>query len=168
MATKNYTRKISPSSLDDKFTQIPYWAWKDYTFKGYLNGCEGGKFAALSYIKYSSIRDGVHGGSLQHVVIGMAEKLEKCGEDQELKDGVRGQMVGFFSIMDDLVHFATMYSRPSFELTYLQIVDGLKDAESGGPEKRFYDQIKLDKSNSARAAANARWSKHKYSKIAES
>lgn len=156
-------KKANPATDNyHSFTSIPSWAWRDFGAKGYGSGCDSGRAAAMAYLKYVSKRSDTYGGSLQHAVLDMAAQLCKAGEGTAEGDVIRGKIVGFFTLIDQYVDWAVKNSINNIEqITLDEILHYLGDAADGGTERRCAEYDWRRRSESARNAANARWSKRK-------
>ncbi len=74
-----------------------YSFWHIPKSGGYAGGCETGSALAVIYLKYLRAHGAVAGGSLQHIVLDMFDGVP--GDDEEISS-LRGQVVGFFSVLD--------------------------------------------------------------------
>jgi len=152
--------KYKPIETNFSFERLPSWAWLNYSAQGYFGGCESGKAAGYAYLKYLLVRKHGGGGNLQHVVFDMADKLSKTTDGSQEYYAVRGQIVGIFHLLDEILENAVKHGNVRISgITSDQIIAVLEDTERGGPEAMFELVEKKSRSESARKAANARWGK---------
>lgn len=163
--------KSIPQQQDGTDSAIPpidSWKFPDWAFNypvapGYGNGNASGAAANLALIKYlQHTKYEYSGGCLQHLVLQLADTLNKAQSEDE-RDTVRGKIVGIFSEMEQWLHLAaqTGSNEKSRNATPESIHQSLQDAAEGGPEKRWDLKIKAQASERARNAANARWEKRR-------
>lgn len=86
---------------------------------GYIGGCRTGEALAALFLQHLRKNGGDPGASLQHIVLDMLD-LERsdCPEDQAL----RGQVVGFFSVLEGWLAGATKHFGHNLELADPQIL----------------------------------------------
>ena len=87
---------------------------------GYGGGCKTGKAAAIAYLKYLTEARQSYGGPLQHIVIGMLAK-NRTGDSHSL----HGQIVGFFSTINDVLAKLHLSIDASHESLAKEIEEGL-------------------------------------------
>ena len=129
--------------------------------RGFLSGCEYGKALAEAFALHLQRRERHKGSSLQHFALSYADNLVAAGDDVAAWNWQRGQVIGFFSAVDALLERLIEQTGFRVTLTEQEILCRLKDAASGAPDKRYEAAIVREKSDQARDAANARWSKHR-------
>ena len=147
--------------------EFPGWAFNYPAAQGYGNGCASGKAANLAFVKYlQSPNYSYGGGTLQHLVLGLADALNNAQSEDE-RVTIRGKIVGIFSAMEQWVHCGAMNAstEKTRTATAENIHQSLQDASEGGPDKRWALKLKADASERARNAANARWAKHGATKL---
>lgn len=134
----------------------------------YIDGCRHGELVAAAYLQELKLKDRWMAGlGLQHMVFAHAERLK--GASAEERDGVRGQIVGFYSVLNYWLKSAVdsgMDGSSLKKMTPAHIHSGLDWAVDGGPAREYFAKVKADRSAQARDAAKARWAKHPSKKVA--
>lgn len=134
-------------------------AWSYRVAGNYMDDCRSGEAAAVAYMQYAKVRPHDNGGNLQHVAIYFAEALRDAQNKDEL-EAIRGKMVGFFSAIDRWVDFAAKNATSeSMKASFADIMEKLDDAASGGALRQWEEHMAKVRSDQARVAARARWSK---------
>lgn len=145
---------------------VPYqkdWAgfWALPTCRSYGDGCAAGHAAAVAYLKFLAHNGcpNQFGGLLQHLVLGLFARLSSATSEEE-RDGLHGQVVGFFTHIEGYAAEGASSGRwHLFGVTEDQICRDLQDAIDGGPDARYLERLAKARSEAARRAAQARWSK---------
>lgn len=109
MATKTIAKRGTKPEMKYRknasceFRRMPFMgksAWDVPATGGYQGGCQLGQYAAIAYLKMLKTQESVRGGFLQHIVLDMLAAAPRPDADHSF----RGQMVGFFSTLDESLH----------------------------------------------------------------
>lgn len=104
-------------------------------------------------------RRGVGGGWLQKLALALFERMEGASTAEE-RSGLSGQLVGFFATIEAYTaHAAERCAGSLLAISEESICRDLQDAIDGGPMARYELSLKQARSDAARKAAHARWSK---------
>lgn len=89
-----------------EFRRLPFSGknkWDVPDSGGYTGGCEFGRWAAIAYLKMLRSQESVGCGFLQYIVLDML-KRQTSAEPGDGDGGFRGQVVGFFTALDAILH----------------------------------------------------------------
>jgi len=121
---------------------------------GYSGGCMAGKAAAKIYVKFLRNHNRGYGGSsLQHIALDMLSGKRES-------DSLRGQAVGFFSIIDQIVVWASRQMEKLDDVTFESIAQeidkGLARTQADDDAEITAERSQIAREAWARRKAKAR------------
>lgn len=129
---------------------------------GYHGGTLAGEASARAYLKQLRCGAiGADGGMLQHIVLAMAGSLAACACEAE-RGSVRGQIVGFFSTLEERIQPLTRRLR---ELESMRWEDLQRDVQAGleFPDDHDDDVINAEWARRSRSEAARRgWQRRRH------
>ncbi|MCA8094416.1 hypothetical protein LGM65_26675 [Burkholderia anthina] len=154
-------KESSDASMLSNLRRNASVAWSYDVASNYMDGCRSGSAAAIAYMQFAKARPKLGGGTLQSAAIYFAEALRDARTKGEA-EAIRGKMVGFFSAIDAWLDFAVKRGTDdSMEMPFDAIVAMLDDAATGNTLRAWDESCAKVRSEQARAAAKARWSKQR-------
>lgn len=152
---------ISAPDVPYQMDSSGFWALPPCSHYG--DGNAAGEAAAAAYLRFLAEhgQQWNSGGRLQHFVLALFARLSSAASDEE-RTGLRGQIVGFFTHLECYTAAGAGANRISLlSVSEDQICRDLQDAIDGGPQRRYLERLAKERSEAARKAAQARWSKRK-------
>lgn len=126
----------------------------------FFDGVAHGEVIGELYLR--ALGSGKHGaGALGSYLIAL---IERGAGGVRLDDVRRGRIVGMCAALDPWLQYAVSVASPKKNLTDADLLAKMQDAEDGGPSRRTEAEHAEERSRYARAAANARWAKHRATK----